>query len=66
MTEITHRLDPALHRDLADLADAQGRGPDEVVGEALEAYVRAQGALVRGQAERLASAHAELLRRLGE
>lgn len=66
MTEITLHLDPDRHRALADLADAQGRRPEEVAEAAVEAYLRADGALVRTRAERLAEEHAELLRRLGE
>jgi predicted transcriptional regulator len=66
MTEITLRLGPVRHRALADLADAQGRRPEEVVGEAVEAYLRAEEAVVQRQAERLAGEHAALLRRLGE
>ncbi|UUU22505.1 hypothetical protein [Streptomyces sp. DSM 40750] len=66
MTEITLHLDPVRHRALADLADAQGRKPEEVAGEAVKAYLRSEGAVVRRQAERLAGEHSELLRRLGE
>ncbi|MFJ2832160.1 hypothetical protein ACIPC1_32140 [Streptomyces sp. NPDC087263] len=60
------RLDPALERALADLADAQDRLPEEVAREAVRRYLRDEGAVVRSLATRLAAEHAELLRRLGE
>ncbi|WP_216589527.1 hypothetical protein [Streptomyces brasiliscabiei] len=66
MTEITLHLAPDRLRALADLADAQGRRPEEVVEAAVETYLRAESGLVRARAERLAVEHAELLRRLGE
>ncbi|QFQ97739.1 hypothetical protein F9278_17605 [Streptomyces phaeolivaceus] len=68
MTEITLHLDldPDRHRALTDLADAEGRRPEDVVEAAVEAYLRAESGLVRERAERLAEEHAELLRRLGE
>lgn len=62
MTEITLRLDPVRRRALTDLADAQGRLPEELVGEAVDAYPRAEGVLVRAHAERIAKEYAELLR----
>ncbi|MDT0571648.1 hypothetical protein RM704_30005 [Streptomyces sp. DSM 3412] len=66
MTEITLRLDPERHRALADLADAQGRRPEEVAVEAVDMLLRTEAGSVRARAERLAAQHAELLRRLGE
>ncbi|MBZ3901097.1 hypothetical protein WB401_19265 [Streptomyces brasiliscabiei] len=66
MTEITLHLAPDRLRALADLADAQGRRPEELVEAAVETYLRAESGLVRARAERLAEEHAELLRRLGE
>ncbi|QYX79721.1 hypothetical protein [Streptomyces akebiae] len=66
MTEITLRLDPEGHRALADLADAQGRRPEEVAEEAVAMLLRTEAGSVRARAERLAAQHAELLRRLGE
>ncbi|KUN82607.1 hypothetical protein AQJ64_18975 [Streptomyces griseoruber] len=59
-------LDPDLHRALADLADATGCGPEDIVLDAVRARLCAEGARVREVAETLAGAHAELLRRLGE
>ncbi|WP_432119326.1 CopG family ribbon-helix-helix protein [Streptomyces sp. bgisy032] len=66
MTGLSVPLDPALHEALDDLADAQGRTPQEVALDAVRAHLRADGARVRTVAEGLARAHAELLRRLGE
>ncbi|POX49428.1 hypothetical protein C3489_24875 [Streptomyces sp. Ru71] len=66
MDELTLALDPALREALDDLADATGRRPEEVAREAVRRYVGEEAARVRAAAERLAGAHAELLRRLGE
>jgi len=38
------RIDPTLERALADLADAQGRRPEEVAEEAVRRYLEAEGA----------------------
>ncbi|WP_329117949.1 hypothetical protein [Streptomyces sp. NBC_01465] len=51
---------------LADLADAQGRTADDLVQDAVRFHLRAEGERVQAAAERLAGAHADLLRRLGE
>ncbi|MFF8730216.1 hypothetical protein ACF073_27610 [Streptomyces sp. NPDC015171] len=59
-------LDPATRHALADLADAQGRTVEEVVAEAVRRYLREEERSVREAAERLARAHADLLRRLGQ
>ncbi|MFH8283933.1 hypothetical protein [Streptomyces antibioticus] len=59
-------LDPALRRALDDLADATGRRPEDIARDAVEAWMRDEEARVRGVAERLARAHAGLLRKLGE
>ncbi|MEU3280744.1 hypothetical protein [Streptomyces antibioticus] len=59
-------LDPALRHALDDLADATGRRPEDIARDAVEARVRDEEARVRGVAERLARAHAGLLRKLGE
>ncbi|WP_330349474.1 hypothetical protein [Streptomyces sp. NBC_00582] len=59
-------LDPDLHRALADLADATGCRTEDLVLDAVRERLRAEEARVRGTAERLAGAHADLLRRLGE
>lgn len=59
-------LDPGLRDALDDLADATGRRPQDLALDAVRAYVLAEEARVREVAERLAGAHAGLLRRLGE
>ncbi|MEU1182582.1 hypothetical protein ABZ464_34105 [Streptomyces sp. NPDC005820] len=65
-TVLSLPLDPDLHRALADLADATGCRPEDLVLEAVHERLRAEEARVRETAERLAEAHADLLRRLGE
>jgi predicted transcriptional regulator len=59
-------LPPELSHALDDLADATGRRPEGIALDAVRAGLRAEEARVRGAAERLAGAHADLLRRLGE
>ncbi|MBB4714882.1 MULTISPECIES: hypothetical protein [Streptomyces] len=59
-------LDPGLRTALDDLADAQGRTPEEVALHAVRGYLSQEGARVRTVAEGLARHHADLLRRLGE
>ncbi|MER6786006.1 hypothetical protein [Streptomyces sp. NPDC000658] len=59
-------LPPDLGRALDDLADATGRRPEDIALDAVRDRLRAEEARVRGEAERLALAHADLLRRLGE
>ncbi len=59
-------LDPALQQALDDLADATGQPPEALVRDAVARYLEEAGAPVRAAAGRLAVAHAELLRRLGE
>ncbi|WP_329217800.1 hypothetical protein OG352_16585 [Streptomyces sp. NBC_01485] len=59
-------LDPGLRHALDDLADATGRRPEDVALDAVRAGLRVEEARVRAVAERLAGAHAGLLRRLGE
>ncbi|GGK48591.1 hypothetical protein [Streptomyces flaveus] len=66
MKELTIRLDASLRQALDDLADAQGRPPEELAEKAVRGYLHAEGRLVRALAERIAKEHAELLRRLGE
>ncbi|MFI9613738.1 hypothetical protein ACIHCM_19070 [Streptomyces sp. NPDC052023] len=66
MRELTLPLPDDLRRALDDLADACGRRPEDIALDAVRAHLRDEGALVRAAAERLASAHADLLRRLGE
>lgn len=62
----TLSLPPDLGRALDDLADATGRRPEVIALDAVRDRLRAEEARVRGEAERLAQAHADLLRRLGE
>ncbi|SHI21252.1 hypothetical protein [Streptomyces sp. 3214.6] len=59
-------LPPDLSHALDDLADATGRRPEDVALDAVREWLRAEEARVRAVAERLAGAHADLLRRLGE
>lgn len=66
MHELTLPLTVDLRQAVDDLADACGRPPEDIARDAVRAYLRAEGAAVRAAAERLASAHADLLRRLGE
>ncbi|MYQ94771.1 hypothetical protein GTY20_27520 [Streptomyces sp. SID4946] len=66
MRPLAVHLDPATHQALSDLADAQGRTPEQVVVEAVRRYLATEETAVRETAERLAGAHADLLRRLGE
>ncbi|MFF4561033.1 hypothetical protein [Streptomyces sp. NPDC001435] len=64
--ELTLPLAPATRQALDDLADAQGRTPEDVALDAVRRHLRDEELAVRAVAERLAGAHAELLRRLGE
>ncbi|MEW2613744.1 hypothetical protein AB0937_26845 [Streptomyces sp. NPDC047880] len=65
MSEILLPLDPALRAALDDLADAQGRAPEDVTLDAVRGYLRQETGRVRTVAEGLALRHADLLRRLG-
>lgn len=65
MNELIIRLSGAERAELADLADAVGRGPEEVALEAVRAHLRAERQRVGEAAERLAGQHAGLLKRLG-
>ena len=64
--ELALRLDPAVGHALDDLADACGCPPEDLAQEAVRRYLREEAERVRGVAERLSVAHADLLRRLGE
>ncbi|MFF8399251.1 CopG family ribbon-helix-helix protein [Streptomyces sp. NPDC016172] len=66
MSHLDLPLDPALRTALDDLADAQGRTPEELALEAVRGYLRQEDGRVRAVAEGLARHHADLLRRLGE
>ncbi|MCB5181787.1 hypothetical protein [Streptomyces antimicrobicus] len=66
MTEqLSLSLSAAERAELADLADATGRTPQELALAAVRQHLRAERARVGAEAERLAGRHAELLRRLG-
>ncbi|GLW45291.1 hypothetical protein Stsp02_09530 [Streptomyces sp. NBRC 14336] len=66
MSELTLALPPDLHEQLLDLADATGRGAEDIALDAVRDRVAAEAGPVREAAEVLAAAHADLLRRLGE
>ena len=66
MSELRLPLDPGLRRALDDLADAQGRPPEEVALDAVRAHLRHEETHVLAVAEELARDHADLMRRLGE
>ncbi|MEV3971005.1 hypothetical protein AB0K68_23085 [Streptomyces sp. NPDC050698] len=66
MSQLVLSLDPALRAALDDIADAQGRTPEEVALAAVRAHLRQEDGRVRAVAEGLARHHADLLRRLGE
>ncbi|QKZ21187.1 hypothetical protein [Streptomyces chartreusis] len=66
MNELVVRLDPAARRELDDLADATGRLPEDIALDAVLDRLARESSAVRGTAESLAGAHADLLRRLGE
>ncbi|MEJ8644120.1 hypothetical protein OG756_15650 [Streptomyces sp. NBC_01310] len=66
MNEMIIRLSDAERAELADLADATGRPPEEVALEAVRTHLRAERDRVGETAGRLAGQHAALLRRLGQ
>ncbi|MFE9625569.1 hypothetical protein [Streptomyces sp. NPDC006527] len=66
MQQLTLPLTPGLRDALDDLADATGRSPEDIALDAVRKRLEEEAAGVRAVAERLADAHAELLRRLGE
>ncbi|MCZ4609100.1 hypothetical protein ACOAKG_16685 [Streptomyces sp. JL3001] len=66
MNELVLHLDPAARRELDDLADATGRLPEDIALDAVLDRLARESSAVRGTAESLAGAHADLLRRLGE
>ncbi|MFJ4362619.1 hypothetical protein [Streptomyces chartreusis] len=66
MNELVLHLDPAARRELDDLADATGRLPEDIALDAVLDRLAREASAVRGTAESLAGAHADLLRRLGE
>ncbi|MFE4576899.1 hypothetical protein [Streptomyces chartreusis] len=66
MNELVLHLDPAARRELDDLADATGRLPEDLALDAVLDRLARESSAVRGTAESLAGAHADLLRRLGE
>jgi predicted transcriptional regulator len=66
MDQLTLQLDPVTRQFLDDLADACGSRPEDIAEEAVRRHLAAEERRVRSVAERLGSAHADLLRRLGE
>ncbi|MGW4751565.1 hypothetical protein [Streptomyces chartreusis] len=66
MNELVLHLDRAARRELDDLADATGRLPEDIALDAVLDRLARESSVVRGTAESLAGAHADLLRRLGE
>ncbi|MFJ6943750.1 hypothetical protein ACISU4_03645 [Streptomyces wuyuanensis] len=66
MHELTIILTDAERDELNDLADAQGRTPEELVHDAVQHHLRVQSERLAVLAGRLARQHAGLLRRLGE
>ncbi|MFD3499989.1 hypothetical protein ACFWWT_08000 [Streptomyces sp. NPDC058676] len=66
MHEFPLPLPPDVRQDLDDLADATGRLPEDIAREAVRRYLDDEARRVRAAGERLASAHADLLKRLGE
>ncbi|MFD7084917.1 hypothetical protein [Streptomyces sp. NPDC059918] len=65
MENLIVRLDGGDRAQLADLADASGRTPEDVVREAVRRYLRDERARVGDEAARLAQRHDALLKRLG-
>ncbi|MFD7032680.1 hypothetical protein ACFWAR_32120 [Streptomyces sp. NPDC059917] len=65
MNELTIVLSDAERAELADLADACGRTPEECALEAVRAHLRRERDRVAEAAGRLAERHAPLLTRLG-
>ena len=66
MNELVLHLDPAARRELDDLADVTGRLPEDIALDAVLDRLAGESSTVRGTAQSLAGAHADLLRRLGE
>ncbi|WP_037836661.1 hypothetical protein [Streptomyces sp. NRRL S-244] len=66
MENLIIRLDRGDRAELADLADASGRTPEDVAYDAVRQYLRAERARVGGEAARLAQRHDALLKRLGQ
>lgn len=66
MHELTIILTDAERDELYDLADAQGRTPEELAHDAVHHHLRVQSERLAALAGRLAQQHAGLLRRLGE
>ncbi|MDJ0379588.1 hypothetical protein [Streptomyces sp. G-G2] len=65
MNELIIGLSDTERAELADLADACGRTPEECALEAVRAHLGRERDRVAAAAERLAAAHAPLLKRLG-
>ncbi|WP_330330690.1 hypothetical protein OHS33_13755 [Streptomyces sp. NBC_00536] len=65
MNELIIGLSDAERGELADLADACGRTPEECALEAVRDHLRRERDRVGEAAGRLAARHAPLLKRLG-
>ncbi|MFD9356502.1 hypothetical protein [Streptomyces sp. NPDC060031] len=66
MNELIIRLSDTERAELADLADATGRTPEECARGAVRAHLRAERERVGEAAGRLAERHSALLKRLGQ
>ncbi|MCX5199616.1 hypothetical protein OOK31_38035 [Streptomyces sp. NBC_00249] len=66
MDQMIIPLTGAERAELADLADATGRTPEELALGAVRAHLRAERGRVADEAARLARLHAPLLERLGQ
>ncbi|MGW8781666.1 hypothetical protein ACWGNM_26900 [Streptomyces sp. NPDC055796] len=66
MESLIIRLEGGDLAELADLADATGRSPEDVARDAVLQYLRNERARVAAAASRLAQRHDALLKRLGQ
>ncbi len=64
--QLTIDLPDAEWEALRDLADARGASPGELARESVRRLVDLEESLTRADAMRLATRHADLLRRLGQ
>ncbi|MCC0097957.1 hypothetical protein K7B10_24915 [Streptomyces flavotricini] len=66
MESLIIRLEGGDRAELADLADASGRAPEDLARDAVLRYLRDERVRVGAEAARLAQRHAALLKRLGQ
>ncbi|WP_327132270.1 hypothetical protein OG311_15335 [Streptomyces sp. NBC_01343] len=66
MESLIIRLEGGDRAELADLADASGRAPEDLARDAVLRYLGDERARVGAEAARLAQRHAALLKRLGQ